>query len=63
MPFLLSANTVNYAVPYKLSCAEALSASLFIAGYKDQANELLMKFKWGSNFITLNEFAYNIIFL
>ncbi len=54
LPFLLASNPTNYAVPFKLSTLEAISASLLICGFEDFALELLSKVKWGASFLTLN---------
>ena len=54
LPPLLAGNPVNYSKLNKLTTAEAISASLFILGFKEQSMELLNKFKWGHTFYDLN---------
>ena len=55
LPPLLAGNPVNYSKLNKLTTAEAISASLFIMGFKKDALELLDKFKWGHTFYDLNQ--------
>nr|MDO8132738.1 DUF367 family protein [Candidatus Njordarchaeum guaymaensis] len=54
LPDLLASNPVNYGVTGKLSTVEAFAAALITCGFHEQAHEILSKFKWGGNFITLN---------
>lgn len=54
LPYLVAANPVNYGKPYKLSTAEALSASLHILNQEEQGKNLMKKFKWGETFLEIN---------
>jgi len=54
LPVLLAGNPTNYAKATMLSTAEALAGALFIAGFKDEAREVLSIFTWGHTFFELN---------
>ncbi|MGA9149336.1 MAG: DUF367 family protein [Candidatus Nitrosopolaris sp.] len=59
LPALLAGNPNNYCKLSKLTSAEALAASLFILGWKNQSEMILDKFKWGHTFIELNSEILN----
>jgi len=55
LPFLLAANPVNYAKPFKLTTLEAFTASLYILGFKKDAEKILGIYSWGEGFLKLNK--------
>lgn len=55
LPYMLAANPVNWGKAMMLSTAEALAASAYILGEKEQAERLMSKFIWGPTFLALNK--------
>lgn len=60
LPHMVAVNPVNYGKPCKLSCVEAVSASLFLAGMYKEAEFLLDHFKWGRSFFKVNEDVFSL---
>lgn len=54
LPYLLAANPVNWGRPMELNSAEAVMASLYILGEKEQAETFLGRFNWAPEFMRLN---------
>ncbi len=54
LPFLIATNPVNYGKACILSTVEAISATLYITRFKDEARDILNGFKWGHTFLELN---------
>ena len=45
---------MNYGKPFLLSSVEAFAGALWILGRPEQAEEILAKFGWGLQFLSLN---------
>ncbi len=54
LPFLIAGNPVNFGKGTKLTTVEAVAAALYIAGFEQEAKEILSGFTWGHTFLELN---------
>jgi pre-rRNA-processing protein TSR3 len=54
LPILIAGNPVNFGKLTKLTTAEAIAAALYIAGFKDESEQLLSIFTWGHTFLEVN---------
>jgi pre-rRNA-processing protein TSR3 len=54
LPILIAGNPVNFGKATKLTTVEALSAALYISGFKEKAKSILSVFSWGHSFLDLN---------
>ncbi|KAF5087652.1 DUF367 family protein [Methanoculleus horonobensis] len=54
LPFLVAANPVNFGRPFRLTSVEAMAATLYILGEKEQAHDVLAPFGWGLRFLEVN---------
>ena len=54
LPLLMATNPVKFGKWGELSTLEAIAASFFILGLKDQAGEMMSIYTWGHNFIEIN---------
>ena len=55
LPFMVAVNPVNFGKAYKLSCAEAFAACLFLGGFEKESRFIMDHFKWGEHFFKVNE--------
>ena len=60
LPFMVAANSVNYGRPFKLTCAEACAATLYICGKQQAARMLMEEFAYGEEFFKLNQEVLDI---
>jgi pre-rRNA-processing protein TSR3 len=55
LPILIAGNPVNFGKLTKLTTVEAIAAALYIAGFKEESEQILLIFPWGHTFFELNQ--------
>ena len=60
LPFMVAVNPVNYGKAFKLSCAEAIAAATYLAGFEEDTKILLSHFKWGLSFLQVNKDVFDL---
>ena len=60
LPYMVAVNPVNYGKAFKLSCVEAIGATLYLAGFYKETDFLMHHFKWGKSFLEVNSELFNM---
>ena len=59
LPFMVASNPVNFGKAYKLTCAEAFAACLFLGGFQKESYFIMDHFIWGPGFFKINYELFN----
>lgn len=57
---MVAVNPVNYGKAYKLSCAEAIAATLYLGGFYEETDFIMSHFKWGKSFLDVNNELFDL---
>ena len=60
LPYLVAVNPVNYGKAYKLTCVEAIAATLYLAGFEREAKFIMDHFNWGPAFFEVNKELFDL---
>ena len=60
LPYMVAVNPVNYGKAYKLTCAEAIAATMLLGGFEREAKFIMNHFKWGPSFFDVNQELFNL---